>query len=61
MSEEDEKQKVEYDPEEDDNEIEKLSKKNSHKNDENIDNQGEYNGESDENFIDEKPKKKKNK
>ena len=60
MSEE-EKQKVEFNPEEDDNEIEKLSKKNSHKNDENIDNQEEYNGESDENYIEEKPKRKKNK
>ena len=61
MSEEDEKQKIEYDPEEDDNEMEKLSKKNSHKNDENIDNQEEYNSEGDENYIEEKPKKKKNK
>ena len=61
MSEEDEKQKIEYDPEEDDNEMEKLSKKNSHKNDENIDNQEEYNLEGDENYIEEKPKKKRNK
>ena len=61
MSEEDEKQKIEYDPEEDDNEIEKPSKKNSHKNDENIDNQEEYNIESDKDDIVEKPKKKKNK
>ena len=61
MSEEDEKQKEEYNPEEDDNEIEKLSKKNSRKNDENIDNQEEYNIESDKDDIVEKPKKKKNK
>ena len=60
MSEEDEKEKIEYDPEEDDKELVKLSKKTSRKNEENVDNQEEYNLEEDEIYTEEKPKKKKN-
>ena len=60
MSEEDEKEKIEYDPEEDDKELVKLSKKTSRKNDENVDNQEEYNLEEDEIYTEEKPEKKKN-
>ena len=64
MSEEDEKDKIENDSEENDNEIEKLTKKNKLKNNENLDNQEEYpyNSEEDENYVEEvKPKKKKGK
>ena len=64
MSEEDEKEKIENDSEENDNEIEKLSKKNKLKNNENLDNQEEspFNSEEDEiHNEEEKPKKKKGK
>ena len=63
MSDEDEKDKIENDSEEENNEIEKLSKKNNLKNNENLDNQEEsqYNSEEDENYIDEKKPKKETK
>ena len=61
MSDEDVKEKQENSSEENENEIENLSKKKKLKNDENLDNQeDEYNSEEDENYdIEEKPKKKK--
>ena len=63
MSDEDEKDKIENDSEEENNEIEKLSKKNNLKNNENLDNQEEsqYNSEEDENYIDEKKPEKETK